>query len=432
MSVNKFKTLARFESFRTSRYWFAGADVLAMLLAAALPWSTSAVSILIAPLLAIICGSVDIRTFVRSVSRAPSVISIAFFVLAASGVFWSEAGFSAGIHALSPLVKFLVLPFLLYYFELSERGTWVLGAFLFSCVLLLINSWVIIFEPGLAFKTGRCCGEDYGVSVRNYIDQSQEFGICLVALSSAALFCIQRKMWKRCALLCATAMAFAANLIFVVVSRTAIVCIPFMFLVLAWRHWKMRGLLSVIGIGAVVFAAAWLASPHLRTRILSIHSQFQEYRDHNIPSSVGKRLEFWRKSLGFFHEAPLFGHGTGSTLQLFKQDAVGRSAVSAEVIANPHNQTFNVAIQWGVVGLMVLYALWYVHLRTFWKKGFIAELGLIVVVQNLIGSVFNSHLFDFTEGWLYVLGVGVAGGIIAKRFSGDAAGSSAVVAPIAK
>jgi hypothetical protein len=132
---------------------------------------------------------------VRSVSRAPSVISIAFFILAAaSGVFWSEAGFSAGIHALSPLVKFLVLPFLLYYFELSERGMWVLGAFLFSCILLLINSWAIIFEPGLAFKTGRCCGEDYGVSVRNYIDQSQEFAICLVGLSSAALFCIQRKM----------------------------------------------------------------------------------------------------------------------------------------------------------------------------------------------------------------------------------------------
>jgi hypothetical protein len=32
-----------------------------MLLAAALPWSTSAFSILIAPLLAIICGSVDLK-----------------------------------------------------------------------------------------------------------------------------------------------------------------------------------------------------------------------------------------------------------------------------------------------------------------------------------------------------------------------------------
>jgi O-antigen ligase len=320
---------------------------------------------------------------------------------------------------------------LLYYFELSERSMWVIGAFLFSCILLLINSWVIIFEPSLAFKTGRCCGEDYGVSVRNYIDQSQEFAICLVGLSAAALFCIQRKMWKVSALFGATAMAFATNLIFVVVSRTAIVGIPLMFLVLAWRHGKMRSILAVIGIGSVVLVSAWSASSHLRARVLSVYSQFEEYRDYNVPSSVGKRLEFWRKSLVFFRNAPLFGHGTGSTLKLFEEDAVGRSAVSAEVIANPHNQTFGVAIQWGILGLIVLYALWSVHLRMFLKDGLVAELGLLLVVQNVTGSLFNSHLSDFTEGWLYVLGVGVAGGVLAKQLALGKVGSRATAVPIA-
>jgi hypothetical protein len=37
-------------------------------------------------------------------------------------------------------------------------------------------------------------------------------------------------------------------------------------------------------------------------------------------------------------------------------------------------------------------------------------IGLLVVVQNLSTSLFNSHLFDFHEGWMYVLGVGIAGG----------------------
>jgi O-antigen ligase len=36
--------------------------------------------------------------------------------------------------------------------------------------------------------------------------------------------------------------------------------------------------------------------------------------------------------------------------------------------------------------------------------------GVIVVVQNVVSSLFNSHLFDFHEGWIYVLGVGIAGG----------------------
>jgi O-antigen ligase len=28
--------------------------------------------------------------------------------------------------------------------------------------------------------------------------------------------------------------------------------------------------------------------------------------------------------------------------------------------------------------------------------------------------LFNSHLFDFTQGWIYVFGVGVAGGMILR------------------
>jgi len=37
-----------------------------------------------------------------------------------------------------------------------------------------------------------------------------------------------------------------------------------------------------------------------------------------------------------------------------------------------------------------------------------------VVVQNFLTSVFNSHIFDFHEGWIYVLGVGIAGGMVLK------------------
>jgi O-antigen ligase len=36
------------------------------------------------------------------------------------------------------------------------------------------------------------------------------------------------------------------------------------------------------------------------------------------------------------------------------------------------------------------------------------------VVQNFFTSLFNSHIFDFHEGWMYVLGVGVAGGLALK------------------
>jgi hypothetical protein len=56
--------------------------------------------------------------------------------------------------------------------------------------------------------------------------------------------------------------------------------------------------------------------------------------------------------------------------------------------------------------------MWLYHLLLFRGEGLIAWIGLMVVVQNFFTSLFNSHLFDFHEGWMYVLGVGVAGGTV--------------------
>ncbi len=50
--------------------------------------------------------------------------------------------------------------------------------------------------------------------------------------------------------------------------------------------------------------------------------------------------------------------------------------------------------------------MWLAHLLLFRGEGLIAWIGLLVVVQNIFTSLFNSHIFDFHEGWMYVLGVG--------------------------
>jgi O-antigen ligase len=68
----------------------------------------------------------------------------------------------------------------------------------------------------------------------------------------------------------------------------------------------------------------------------------------------------------------------------------------------------------GLIGVIVLYAMWMVHLLLFRYGGLAAWIGLIVVVENMIGSLFNSHLSDFTQGWTYVFGVGVAGGMVLR------------------
>jgi O-antigen ligase len=65
-----------------------------------------------------------------------------------------------------------------------------------------------------------------------------------------------------------------------------------------------------------------------------------------------------------------------------------------------------------MIGIVVLYAMWLMHLLLFRGDGLVAWIGLLVIVQNIFTSLFNSHIFHFHEGWMYVLGVGVAGGLL--------------------
>jgi O-antigen ligase len=118
--------------------------------------------------------------------------------------------------------------------------------------------------------------------------------------------------------------------------------------------------------------------------------------------------------MAFFTEAPIMGHGIGETEELFRRSAVDRTGNGALSTRNPHNQTLSVAIQLGVTGVILLYAMWLAHLWSFRGIGNTSWIGSFVVLQSMIGSLFNSHLADFSQGWLYVIGVGVAGGMVSK------------------
>ena len=238
--------------------------------------------------------------------------------------------------------------------------------------------------------------------------------MCAVALAYPVLSSLRARRFLPAFLLLVIAMSFLANMMFVIVSRTALVTMPIMLAAFGLAHLRWRTNVVILAAAVVLAGLAWMASPLLQQKIASIGSEYQLYKEQGSITSVGERLEFWRKSLQFFVEAPIAGHGTGSTERLFVQAAAGQRGVAAEVIRNPHNQTLNVAVQWGMLGIIALYAMWISHLLLFRGEDLFSWIGLLVVVQNIFTSLFNSHIFDFHEGWMYVLGVGVAGGLVLK------------------
>jgi len=403
--------------WRDPTAWATTADIFVILIAVSLPWSTSLVAIFAAALLVAMCPFLDVGAFLQSLKRPICALPIALFALAVVGTLWSDAPWGARLYAIGPTAKLLVLPVLFYHFERSARGAQVLMAFLASCVLLLAMSWLVAFDPRLALKSGAA----YGVPVKNYIDQSQEFALCAVALAYPIATLLRARRILPAALLIALSLGFVVNMMFVIVSRTALVTMPIMLAVFALLHLKWRDIVIILCVATVFGGLAWATSSQLRRTAETVVSDYQLYKERNIPTSIGLRLEFWQKSLRFFSGAPIFGHGTGSIRGLFEEAAVDQFGAAAEVVGNPHNQTLNVAIQWGLIGIAVLYAMWLLHLLLFRGDGLAAWIGLLVVVQNIFTSLFNSHLFDFHEGWMYVLGVGVAGGIVLKTGSRESA-----------
>jgi O-antigen ligase len=396
---------------RSPAAWSGTVDLFAVLTAASLPWSTSLAAIFNAMLLVCMVPFLDVRAFLQSLKRPICAAPIALVLLALVGTLWSDAAWGARFYAVNPTIKLLVLPILLYHFERSSRGHWVFVAFLVSCTILAMMSWLVVLDPGLSLKSKDVA--DRGVFVKNYIDQSQEFALCAVALAYPIVMLARARKFWLAGFLTAIALSFFVNMVFVIVSRTALVTVPLMLAVFALLHLTWRSILTILCALLAFTLLAWQTSPQLRKTAETFSSQYQLYIEQGASTSIGQRLEFWRKSLVFFAEAPIKGHGTGSTRGLFERAATGdRDLASSEVIGNPHNQTLNVAVQWGAIGVFILYAIWVLHLSLFRGDGLANWIGLLVVVQNIFTSLFNSHLFDFHEGWMYVIGVGVAGGLV--------------------
>jgi O-antigen ligase len=287
---------------------------------------------------------------------------------------------------------------------------WVFIAFLVSCGLVMVMSWIVAYDPSLSLKPSQ--GDARGVFVKNYIDQSQEFALCAVALIYPfTRFVRAAKFWPAL-LLGLLFVCFFDTMAFIVASRTAIVTMPIMLAAFALIHLRPRTSLIIVGVMVALVGLLWATTTDLRWGPKRFLKDYQLYKTEQGVTSIGLRLDFWQKSLRFISEAPIIGHGTGSLRGLFQRAATGHPDPSrGDIISNPHNQTLNVAVQWGMIGVLLLYAMWLVHLLLFRGEGFVAWLGILVVVQNIFTSLFNSHLFDFHEGWMYVFGVGVAGGM---------------------
>ena len=239
-----------------------------------LPWTTTGVAIVATLWLVALLPSIEIRPLLRSLARPISILPIALFALALVGTLWSDAAWSFRIHAVSPAAKLMMLPLLFYHCERSPRHLGLQGVPA-SCIAMVLVSCLVAVYPELSAKPlflARQYQVASGIFVKNYIDQSQEFALCAVALVYPVMALWHAGKRRPAILLAAVAMAFVLSMLFVVVSRTALVTIPIMLMVFALLHLQLRTTLIAAGAAALFAAAIWFASPALRHTVAKFYA----------------------------------------------------------------------------------------------------------------------------------------------------------------
>jgi hypothetical protein len=386
------------------------AEWLAVAVAVSLPWSTTATGILIAFWLVAVLPTLDAGAIRRALMSPAGGLPVLLWALAVAGLLWADVSWRERFAGLSGFHRLLVIPLLLAQFQRSTHGMRVFQGFFISASSVLLVSWALALIPGLSWR-----GTAFGVPVKDYVFQSEDFLICAFALLGLAFDKVRSRHWRSIAALVAVAALFLANIAYVATARTTLLVAPVLLLLLGWRLCGWKGLLAAVLFGCLTATAVSIESPYLHGRLTNSIKEFQAYRATDALNSTALHLEFLQKSLTFVKSAPVIGHGTGSIAEEFRNAALGQTGAAAVPSVNPHNQIFAVGIQLGIIGIAVLLAMWAAHLLLFRGGGFVAWIGLIVVVQNVVASLFNTHLFDFTQGWLYVFGVGVAGGMMLQK-----------------
>jgi O-antigen ligase len=390
-----------------------GRQIAAVATAFMIPVSTSGQAIALSIFVLFVALTEKREEWLVTFATPAAAIPAGLFLLILIGMSWSPTPFAPG-GGVAHYAKLLVIPIAMASSFTPRQALQIGYGFLAGCLVVLVLSFLsffILLPPPFRHAMD-------GVPLKDNAVQSGGFALCAFALALGGVSAWVGGNRRRAAAMIILALVFVADIFMIFISKTGVLMTAaliglFVVHVEGWR----RSLLIAAPIGLVVAIALWSSVPaqrRLAEIATDIHAVDGDKGSSEATLSTASRLDFWSKAVEFIKEAPLFGHGTGSTKSLYQSLEATRPSPYGEAVPDPHNQFFAIAIQVGLVGGVILLAMWTVHFSIFIGRGFASAIGQAIVIQNFIGSLFNSHLSTVTQGMLYCLGVGLLGGIVQR------------------
>jgi O-antigen ligase len=126
-----------------------------------------------------------------------------------------------------------------------------------------------------------------------------------------------------------------------------------------YRRNVVKALLLAVVMFPLIFFSAYLFSPVFHDRMEAVRQNIQTFNE-NPDTSVGLRLHYWNVSLEIIKKSPWIGVGTGDFPRAYIE-MNNRLSPGVAPTNNPHNQYVFATAQLGVLGLVSLLGLFFVH-----------------------------------------------------------------------
>lgn len=366
-------------------------QIFAIITAFVLPLSTAALMICFsaAVLCCVLAGDWQEKLLILR-HNPVAFMFVVFFSLFLVGFSYTIAPRADAVHMLIKYSKFLLGFFLFSIFRQEKTAVYAFAAFLLATSITLLLSYVKFWGPGDFLHRF----PDSGI-FKDHIFTG--FLFAFATFCYAELFFSIKKWWRW---FFALLFLFAIfNVFFINVGRSGYVVLLSLLLLLAWQHFSWKGFLAAFCISVfLVGCLLWLPA-NFKEQLHLVNSNIKQYEHGEVNTSVGLRLQFYKNSFSLLQQHPWIGTGTGS----FAQDYLKIVNNEQYVTQNPHNEYLNIAVQFGLMGIMVLLALfgghWYESNRLPCIKRHMAQAVLVAIA---VGSLFNSWLMDVTQGCFYV------------------------------
>lgn len=337
--------------------------------------------------------------YIRIIQNPAAIISLALLALYLLGTTYSTASIAESLSSLSHYHKLLIIPIIISTITEDKYRDYALNGFLFSSIIVLMISYLKWIEIIPHTDTG----EGY-TAFKNRIAGSifMTFSMYLMLYKSLITPGKTKYLWIILTLL-------SIFDVFVLINgRTGQVLILMLIAWFSFEIWKSKAIkywLTASALGLIIFQI----SPELpKSRLFNTQAEIQNHNIQGQQTSAGLRLEFYKNTLNLIQNQPVFGTGTGSFLHEYQLLANQQDLITINV-SNPHNQFLLTTQELGITGLITLFIFLIIPWRMSYKLPSIyygiALRGLILTIS--FGSLFNSLLFDSSEGKFYCILAGV-------------------------